>query len=146
MLREYPSQSIRSLLFRGAAMQVRLAVIGLGNVGRRFLELVQLKHTVIKQRYDLDLIVTAAGDTSGGAEYFRQLDRNTILDLKRSGKGMAAYPQHGRGDMTMVELVRSCEAEVLVENTLTNLTDGEPGLSTMREAIARKMHIATANK
>jgi homoserine dehydrogenase len=46
----------------------------------------------------------------------------------------------------MVELVRSCEAEVLVENTLTNLTDGEPGLSTMREAIGRKMHIATANK
>jgi homoserine dehydrogenase len=91
-------------------------------------------------------VVSAAGDTSGGAEYFRELDINTILELKRSGKGMAAYPQHGRGEMTMVELARSCEADVLVENTLTNLTDGEPGLSTMREAIGRKMHVATANK
>ena len=48
-------------------MQIRLAVIGLGNVGRRFLELVQRKHDLIKNRFDLDLIVTAAGDTTGGA-------------------------------------------------------------------------------
>lgn len=127
-------------------MQVRLAVIGLGNVGRRFLELVQRKRAVIQQRFDLDLFVTAAGDTSGGAEYFKELDVAKILELKASGKGMAAYPTHGRGEMNMVELVRSCAADVLVENTLTNLTDGEPGLSTMREAIGRNMHIATANK
>ena len=127
-------------------MQVRLAVVGLGNVGRRFLELVRRKHKLIQERFNLDLIVTAAGDTSGGAEYFRGLDVDTILELKRSGKGVAAYSQHGRGEMTMVDVVRSCHADVLVENTLTNLTDGEPGLSTMREAIARKMHIATANK
>ncbi len=127
-------------------MQIRLAVVGLGNVGRRFLELVQRKHALIEQRFQLDLVVTAAGDTSGGAEYFRGLDIGTILHLKHSGKGIAAYPQHGRGEMNMVDVVRSCHADVLVENTLTNLTDGEPGLSTMREAIARKMHIATANK
>lgn len=127
-------------------MQVRLAVVGLGNVGRRFLELVRRKHTPIRDRFDLDLVVTAAGDTSGGAEYFSGLDVDRILELKHSGKGIAAYPQHGRGEMTMVDVVRSCHADVLVENTLTNLTDGEPGLSTMREAILRKMHVATANK
>ncbi len=127
-------------------MQVRLAVIGLGNVGTRFLELVQRKRDLIRQRYELDLIVTAAGDSSGGAEYFTALDISTILALKQSGKGMAAYPTHGRGEMNMVELVRSCEADVLVENTLTNVKDGEPGLSTMREALQRKMRIVTANK
>lgn len=127
-------------------MQVRLAVVGLGNVGRRFLELVRLKHTLIQERFQLDLVVTAAGDTSGGAEYYSGLDVDTILDLKSSGKGIAAYPQHGRGEMTMVDVVRSCHADVLIENTLTNLKDGEPGISTMREAIGRKMHIATANK
>ncbi|HZQ05238.1 MAG TPA: homoserine dehydrogenase [Anaerolineae bacterium] len=127
-------------------MQVRLAVIGLGNVGRRFLELVQQKRDLLRSRFDLELVVTAAGDTTGGAEYYRGLDIPTILELKRSGKGITAYPQHGRGEMTMVDVVRSCEADILVENTLTNLKDGEPGLSTMREALSRKMHIATANK
>lgn len=127
-------------------MQIRLAVIGLGNVGRRFLELVQQKRALLQNRFDLEFIVTAAGDTSGGAAYFKGLDVDTILELKRSGKGIAAYPQFGRGDVSMVEIVRSCDADVLVENTLTNLTDGEPGLSTMRAAIARKIHIATANK
>src|SRR5207237_4682503 len=73
------------------------------------------------------------------------LDIDTILELERSGQGIVAYPQAQRG-MAMVDVVQSCQADVLVENTLTNLTDGEPGLSTMRKAIARKMHIATANK
>lgn len=127
-------------------MQVRLAVVGLGNVGRRFLELVERKHQLIRDRYGLDLVVTAVGDTSGGAAYFKGLDIGLLLELKRSGKGAAAYPQIGRGEVSMVELVRSCDADVLVENTLTNLTDGEPGISTMREAIARKINIATANK
>jgi homoserine dehydrogenase len=130
----------------GGAMQVRLAVIGLGNVGRRFLELVASKREVLRDRFNLELVVTAAGDRSGGAEYFKGLDIPTILELKRSGKGMAAYPQHGRGEVNMVEVIRSCEADVVVENTLTNLTDAEPGLSTMREALTRRMNIATANK
>jgi homoserine dehydrogenase len=127
-------------------MQVRLAVVGLGNVGRRFLELVQLKHELIRKRFGLELWIAAAGDTTGGADYFRGLDIPTILELKRSGKGMAAYPQHGRGEMQPVEVVRGAEADVLVENTLTNLKDGEPGLSTMREALGRRMHVVTANK
>lgn len=127
-------------------MQVRLAVIGLGNVGKRFLELVIQKHDFIQNRYDLDLVVTAAGDTSGGASYFKALDIPTILDLKTSGRGMAAYPVYGRGEMNMVELVRACDADVVVENTLTNLKDGEPGLGTIREALQRKMHVVTANK
>lgn len=127
-------------------MLVRLAVIGLGNVGRRFLELVSTKHALIKNRFDLDLVVTAAGDTTGGAASDHPLDLSTILELKRSGQGIAAYPEHGRPGTSMLDLVRACQADVLVENTLTNLTDGEPGLSTMREAISRKMHIATANK
>lgn len=127
-------------------MRIRLAVVGLGNVGRRFLELVQQKSTQLRERYDLDLVVTAAGDTTGGAEYYRGLDIATILELKRSGKGIAAYPQYGRGEIEPVHVVRSADADVLVENTPTNLQDGEPGLSMMREALQRKMHIVTANK
>lgn len=127
-------------------MQIRMAVIGLGNVGRRLLELVQLKRQVIRDRFDLDLVVTAAGDHSGGAYADQPLAIQTILDLKRSGKGIAAYPLYGRAAMPMVDLVRAAAADVLVENTLTNLTDGEPGLSTMRAALERKMNITTANK
>lgn len=127
-------------------MLVRLAVVGLGNVGRRFLELVQSKHALIKERYELDLVVTTAGDTSGAAAASGGLDVGKLLELKRAGKGAAAYPGAGRVRVGMVDIVRACEADVLVENTLTNLTDGEPGLSTMRAAIGHKMHIATANK
>jgi len=141
-----PRARLKIIRQNGGTMQVRLAVIGLGNVGKRFLELVQSKHDLLKNRYDLDCVVTAAGDTSGGASYFKALDIPTILELKASGKGIAAYPTHGRGELNMLELIRGAEADVLVENTLTNVKDGEPGLSTMRAALGRKMHVVTANK
>lgn len=127
-------------------MQVRTVIIGLGNVGRRLLELVDKKRQPLRDRFDLEFVIAGAGDTTGGAEYFRGLDIGTILELKRSGKGITAYPSHGRGEMTPVDVVRSSEASLLVELSPTNLKSGEPGLSVIREALGRKWNVVTANK
>jgi len=125
---------------------VRLAMVGLGNVGRRLLELIELKRELLHARFDLELVIGGACDSTGGAEYFAGLDIAKILALKREKKGMASYPDHARGEMRPVDLVRTAEANVLVELTLTNLKDGEPGLSAIREALQKKMHVVTANK
>lgn len=127
-------------------MQIKITLIGLGNVGRRLLELLARKRALLRQRYDLEFSITGVGDTSGGAEYFSGLDIAAILELKRSGKGIKAYPQHGRGEITALELARTADAQMLVELSPTNLKTGEPGLSVIRAALARKMHVVTANK
>lgn len=126
--------------------KMRLAIAGLGNVGRRLLELIQLKRDLLRTRFDLELVVVGACDSTGGAGYFAGLDIAKILELKRAKKGMASYPDHARGEMRPVDLVRATAADILVELTLTNLKDGEPGLSAIREALAKKMHVVTANK
>ena len=36
---------------------VRLAIVGLGNVGRRLLELIEMKNALIRTRYDFELVV-----------------------------------------------------------------------------------------
>ena len=76
------------------------------------------------------------------------LDRAEILRLKRgkNRKGIAAYAKFGKPGMTPQELVEAVDADILVELSLTNLKDGEPGLSTIRAALARKMSVVTANK
>jgi len=126
----------------------RLAIVGLGNVGRRLLELIELKRSFLRERFDLELVVAGAVDTSGGAlsPDTSGLNTSEMLKLKRGKKGIAAYPGIGRAGMTPQELVGAVNADVLVELSLTNLKDGEPGLSTMRAALGRKMSVVTANK
>lgn len=69
-----------------------------------------------------------------------------VLRIKQSHKGIASYPKVGRAGMTPQQLVESTYADILVELSLTNLRDGEPGLSTIRNALNRKMSVVTANK
>ncbi|HEX7594547.1 MAG TPA: homoserine dehydrogenase [Anaerolineae bacterium] len=126
----------------------RLAIIGLGNVGRRLLELMDLKRALLRERFDLELVVAGAVDTTGGAIATapRGLDTAEILRLKRGKQGIAAYAKLGKPGMTPQQLVGAVEADVLVELSLTDLKDGEPGLSTIRAALARKQNVVTANK
>ncbi len=126
----------------------RLAMVGLGNVGRRLLELIDLKRALLRERFDLELVVAGAVDTTGGATAANRngLDAREILQLKRDKQGIAAYPRRGKPGMTPQQLVDAVDADVLVELSLTNLKDGEPGLSTIRAALAHKMNVVTANK
>ncbi|HEX7588825.1 MAG TPA: homoserine dehydrogenase, partial [Anaerolineae bacterium] len=116
----------------------RLAIVGLGNVGRRLLELIELKHALLRKRFDTELVVVGAVDSTGGAVAADKhgLDRAEILRLKRgkNRKGIAAYAKFGKPGMTPQELVAAVDADILVELSLTNLKDGEPGLSTIRAA------------
>ncbi len=125
---------------------IRLSIAGLGNVGRRLLELMQIKRALLRERFDLELKIVAACDRSGGAEYFGGLDPAKIVALKREKKGIAAYSQHGRAEMRPRDLVITAEADIFVDLTLVNLKDGEPGLTATREALKRKMNVVTANK
>ncbi len=124
----------------------RLAIVGLGNVGRRLLELIQLKRDLLRARFDLELVVTAAADTSGAAMSNELLNIADILRIKRERKGIAAYPKLGQTGIHPQQLAQTTNADILVELSLTNLKHGEPGLSTIRSALSRKLNVVTANK
>ncbi len=126
----------------------RLAIVGLGNVGRRLLELIELKRAILHDRYDLELVIAGAADTSGGAiaAANNSLDTSELLRLKRGKMGAGSYARWGKPRLTPLELVAAVEADILVELSLTNLKGGEPGLSTIRAALTKKMHVVTANK
>lgn len=124
----------------------RLIIVGLGNVGRRLLELIEMKQEALGTRYGLDLRVVGAADRSGAAVAPDGLSIQELLSLKRGKKGAAAYAKSGLPKMTPQEVLREVQADILVELSLTNLKDGEPGLSTIRQALNQKMAVVTANK
>jgi len=129
-----------------AVEQVKLVLIGVGNIGRRFLELLARKEDILRTRYGLELVLVGAGDTSGAALAVERLDPLQVIHLKRKGQGVAAYPLVGRPGMGTVELIQHAQADVLLEASPTNLRDGQPGLGCIEEALQRGMHVVTVNK
>jgi homoserine dehydrogenase len=126
--------------------QVRLTVIGLGNIGRRFLQVLDRKADHLDARYGLTFQMVGAADSQGVATDPAGLDLSTIVKLKQAGRSVASYPERGRSGMSPLELVQQVEADALCEASPVNLKDGEPGLSCMRTAMEQGMHVVTPNK
>jgi homoserine dehydrogenase len=131
-------------------MQVWCLLMGLGNVGRRFLELVDLKRDLLKLELELELVLVGAADTSGAAICANGLDPRKVVQLKTKGQGVAEYPDWGRPGLSALEMIQAadaiCDCGLLLEASPANLTDGQPGLGCIEEALGRGMHVVTANK
>jgi len=126
--------------------QIHLTLVGLGNIGRRFLRVLSLKADHLRTHYGLSFRLVGAADSRGAALDPAGLDPTEIADLKDAGHSVASLPARGKPGMPALELVQQVEADVLCEASPVNLTDGEPGLSSMRAAMHKGMHVVTPNK
>lgn len=118
---------------------------GVGNVGRSLLEILIQKREDYRRRLDLDVQIVALADTSGGLVSEEPLDLEAVVRLKKEGRGVAHH-SGGVPGQTALETLAAARADVLLEATVTNLVDGQPGLACMEEALGRGMHLVTANK
>ncbi|MCU0521262.1 MAG: homoserine dehydrogenase [Anaerolineae bacterium] len=126
---------------------VRLLLVGLGNLGRRFCEIVAEREALLAERYGLRLKLVGAADSRGAACDASGLDMATVAAIKRSGGTIGDYPGLGHPGWGAVDLVQACEADVLLEASPVNLVQGaEPALSCIRLAMRRRMHVVTPNK
>jgi homoserine dehydrogenase len=123
-------------------MEIKIVMVGLGNVGRRLLELMSRKRELLRRRFDLEFMIVAAADSSGARIFSGGVTPEVLIDLKTRGRKIT----DGSGPVDPVSVVQSVEADLLVELSPTNLKTGEPGLSLIRGALGRKMNVVTANK
>jgi homoserine dehydrogenase len=124
---------------------VRLAMVGLGNVGRAFLELMTEKAGLLEERYGLKLLLTAAADSSGAVLSARGIDPAALRSHKAAGAGAGAYPG-GVPGLEAPALVARASADLLLEASAVNLATGQPGLDCVRAALRRGMRVVLANK
>ena len=122
---------------------VRIALAGVGNVGRGFLQLMRDKGDVVRERYGIDMRLVAAADRSGVAANADGIDPAALLALKESGVGVAGFAGGRRGEGPLAALDG---ADVLLESTLTDLETGQPGLDVIRTALERGLDVVSANK
>jgi len=106
---------------------VRLAVLGVGAVGRSVAELAG--------EYGHD--VTALADSGGAVVAADGVDVEAALDRKdRTGTVGDAVP----------ESALDADYDVLIEATPTTLGDAEPGFGHAKAALSRDRHVVLANK
>jgi homoserine dehydrogenase len=139
---------------------ISLALVGLGNVGQRVMQLLLEKEAHIKTRCGLTFKVVAASDSSGAAiaagpqarpafgipSKSDGLDIRELLRVKSAKGGAASLPKVGHPGMSTQDMIDRVDVGALLEMSPTNLKDGEPGLSAVETAIAKGAHVVLADK
>ncbi len=127
-------------------MELALAMIGLGNVGRALMRLMQRKNDELRDCYNLTWRVAGIGTARHGlAADPAGLDVNAAL--ARVEKGERLDDLNRLPDVRdNISLIRSGTANVLVELSTLNPQTGQPGLDHCRAALDAGLHLVTANK
>lgn len=119
---------------------LRLALLGFGNAGQAFVQMLSEKHSEICQKYDTDVRISAAATGQHGSMV--NADGMAPSDVLRLFQENAQFPD----TVTAMDIVEKADYDVLVELTPLNIHTGQPAIDHIRGAFARNKHVVTANK
>ena len=105
---------------------IRLALVGLGNVGQSFLDLMDAKAALLADSHGIELVLTGVADSSAAALAPAGLNTRALRAHKSAGKPLHTFPDSTQG-MSAPEMVAEVEADVLLEASAVNLKTGQPG-------------------
>lgn len=128
---------------------MKLMICGFGRVGRAFAELLLEKRLLLQDKYGLNASVSAVVDLLGASVELDESQPLPLEELLRSVSGGGQVHQFslfGQEGLTAVKAIEEGAFDVLIEATPTNIVDGEPGLTHIRTALAKGMHVITAAK
>ena len=125
--------------------QVGLALVGLGNVGHRFLRLLIEHDDTLREKYGLTFSVHCVVDSSGVAVSDDGFDLAHLLEHKGCGLKLRELREFDEG-LTLAVALDSVQCEILLEASPVDLNTGNPGLSNCRTALDHGLHLVLANK
>jgi homoserine dehydrogenase len=124
---------------------LRIIIVGFGVVGQSFAKLLLSRSADLYSQHGVKPRVVACVDNKGSAVGPAGLDLYRLLDLKIANGTVGAYDESG-GKFDPLQVIESVDAEVVVECTPTDLTDGEPGTSHIIAAMKTGKHVISVNK
>jgi homoserine dehydrogenase len=127
---------------------VRIILCGCGGVGKEFLNLIAERSGELQEKYGLNLSVTAVVDCHGAAiaDSDTGLPVAKLVDFVKQGSEVQKFPIFGKDGISGVEVITQYHADVMVEATPTDLTDGGVGKDHVFAAIDQGMEVVSANK
>jgi homoserine dehydrogenase len=111
---------------------MKVAIIGLGSVGRGVAEMLSKK--------DFGLVLTGIADSKSAFMDPAGIDIIRVLASKKKN----GYC--GDQNLTAEDIIKKADYDALIEVTPTNALTGEPAIGYIKAALNRKKHVVTSNK
>lgn len=128
-------------------MRADLALVGFGNVGRRFARLLHEQRERLLSDHGVTCRIVGISTRRHGALFAREgIDVPAALSRAEAGEPL------GESGVDVIGLLgagldaRSQVVRVLVETTTLDITAGQPAIEHVRRGIAARCHVITANK
>lgn len=124
---------------------INILLVGAGNVGKVFLRVVHEKKDFCLKHYRLNLKVTFIFSKKG-AFYCPSCENSQEILGKLYPEYFFENSPYWKPGFNYMQALSSVDPGVLVECTPSNIKDGEPALTIIREAMETGWNIVTANK
>jgi homoserine dehydrogenase len=124
---------------------MRILLIGFGNVGRAFLQLMEEERRGFR-RLGADPRIVGIVDRGGATLSENGVKASSLLATKIA-RGSVAYSEHGGfPSMDAAEAIRVAQPDVTVEATPTSRGGSGPALRHILKALEHGSHVVSANK
>jgi homoserine dehydrogenase len=125
---------------------MKICILGFGAVGKGVAKVFSMKKEEVKEKYGVDLKISAVTDTSGAAISDEGLDPELLLKVKEETGKVSNYPGYGIAGISNLEVLDKADYDCLVEVTPTDIEDGEPAKTHILKAFKDKKDVVTSNK
>lgn len=129
-------------------MEYKIALIGCGNVGEGFLQILYEKAGWLKSQHNFEARVVAICDKFKGSLLLPEgIDLKKLLPLLAHQQRIDDYdPAQKKVQIDPLDMIENIEADIICELTPTDLKTGEPATSYIRKALRCGKHVVTSNK
>lgn len=124
---------------------MRLILCGFGVVGQSLAKLLESRSEDLYARFGLKPRIVGVFDTKGSAVESAGLDLSKLINVKKKYGTVKKYSS-SKNNLSGVDLIKSLDADVLVETTASNYKDAEPGMTHITEAMKHGLHVISVNK
>ncbi len=124
---------------------MRLILCGFGGVGQSLAKLLESRSEDLYARFGLKPRIVGVFDTKGSAVESAGLDLSKLIDVKKKYGTIKKYSST-KNNLSGVDMIKSLDADVLVETTASNYKDAEPGMTHITEAMKHGLHVISVNK
>ena len=124
---------------------MRIILCGFGVVAQSLSKLLVSRSDELYSRYGLKPRIVAVFDSKGSAHDSTGLNLQKLVDVKKKSGSVKEYNK-SKSQMQGIEMIKTFDADVLIETTASNYKDAEPGMSHIITAMKQKMHVISVNK
>lgn len=127
---------------------MRIVLIGFGTVGQGFVEILRDKADGLRAQYGFSpQLVGVATRSRGTLMVDEGLDLDALIEAIQKGH-LDHYPNAAglTRNLPTLDLLEHCGAQVMLEAGTTDLQTAQPALDHCYTALAKGMHIVSANK